>query len=29
LDTKGAGEFFADLSRYASEQAGQPLRFSS
>jgi CyaY protein len=28
-DTKGAGEFFADLSRYASEQAGQPLRFSS
>ena len=29
LDTKGAGEFFADLSRYASEQAGQPLCFSS
>ena len=29
LDTKGAGEFFADLSRYASEQAAQPLRFSS
>ena len=29
LDTKGAGEFFADLSRYAREQAGQPLRFSS
>ena len=29
LDTKGAGEFFADLSRYASEQAGQPLRFNS
>ena len=29
LDTKGAGEFFADLSRYASEQAGQSLRFSS
>ena len=28
-DTKGAGEFFTDLSRYASEQAGQPLRFSS
>jgi CyaY protein len=28
-DTKGAGEFFADLSRYASEQAGRPLRFSS
>ena len=28
-DPKGAGEFFADLSRYASEQAGRPLRFSS
>jgi CyaY protein len=28
-DTKGAGEFFADLSRYASEQAGRPLRFRS
>ena len=28
-DTTGAGEFFADLSRYASEQAGRPLRFSS
>ena len=28
-DTKGAGEFFADLSRYASEQAGRPLRFNS
>ena len=28
-DTKGPGEFFADLSRYASEQAGRPLRFSS
>lgn len=28
-DTKGAGEFFADLSRYATEQAGQPLTFSS
>lgn len=28
-DTKGSGEFFADLSRYASEQAGRPLRFSS
>jgi len=27
-DTKGQGEFFASLSRYASEQAGQPLRFS-
>lgn len=29
-DTKGTGgEFFADLSRYASQQAGQPLAFSS
>ncbi|HEY8358497.1 MAG TPA: iron donor protein CyaY, partial [Ramlibacter sp.] len=28
-DTKGQGEFFADLSRYASEQAGEPLVFSS
>jgi CyaY protein len=28
LDTKGQGEFFASLSRYASEQAGCPLRFS-
>jgi CyaY protein len=28
-DTKGANEFFADLTRYASEQAGQPLVFSS
>jgi CyaY protein len=28
-DTKGEGEFFADLSRYASEQAGQALKFSS
>ena len=27
LDTKGGGEFFANLSRYASEQAGQPLTF--
>ena len=28
-DTKGqGGEFFADLSRYASEQAGRPLTFS-
>ena len=26
-DTKGAGEFFADLSRYASEQSGQALLF--
>ena len=29
MDTKGSGEFFENLSRYASEQAGQPLRFSS
>ena len=29
LDTKSASEFFADLSRYASEQSGQPIRFSS
>jgi CyaY protein len=29
LDTKGHGEFFAHLSRCASEQAGQPLVFSS
>jgi CyaY protein len=27
MDTKGAGEFFAHLSRYASEQAGLPLTF--
>lgn len=27
LDTKGQGEFFAHLSKYASEQAGQPLAF--
>lgn len=29
MDTKGAGEFFANLSRHASEQAGQSLDFSS
>ena len=29
LDTKGNGEFFANLSRYASEQSGQALVFSS
>lgn len=29
MDTKGNGEFFDNLSRYASEQAGQALRFSS
>ena len=27
MDTKGGGEFFANLSRYASEQAGEPLTF--
>ena len=29
MDTKGNGEFFANLSRYASEQAGRALSFSS
>ena len=28
-DTKGQGEFFESLSRYASEQSTQPLHFSS
>ncbi|HEY0825111.1 MAG TPA: iron donor protein CyaY [Ramlibacter sp.] len=27
-DTKGTGEFFAELSRHASLQAGRPLTFS-
>ncbi|MDB5932281.1 MAG: Frataxin family protein [Polaromonas sp.] len=27
-DTKDGSEFFANLSRYASEQSGQPLVFS-
>jgi CyaY protein len=27
MDTKGQGEFFAALTRYASEQAGQALAF--
>jgi CyaY protein len=27
MDTKGQGEFWASLSRYASEQAGQDLSF--
>jgi CyaY protein len=27
-DTKGQGEFFANLSRYASEQAGLALQFT-
>lgn len=29
VDTKGQGEFFANLSRYASEQAGSALDFSA
>ena len=29
VDSKGSGEFFAGLTRYASEQAGQPVEFSS
>lgn len=29
LDTKGEGEFLGNLSRFASEQAGMPLDFSS
>ena len=28
MDTKGGGEFFAHLTRYASEQAGLPLEFT-
>jgi CyaY protein len=28
MDTKGNGEFFANLSRYAAEQAGQAVQFS-
>jgi CyaY protein len=28
MDTKGQGEFFASLSRYASEQSGQTLVFA-
>ncbi|MEO7642507.1 MAG: iron donor protein CyaY [Ramlibacter sp.] len=27
MDTKGNGEFFANLERYASEQAGQAITF--
>lgn len=27
MDTKGQGEFFENLSRHASDQAGQPLAF--
>jgi len=29
MDSKGQGEFFSHLSRCATEQAGQPLTFSS
>ena len=29
MDTKGHGEFFANLTRHATEQAGRPLDFSS
>jgi len=29
MDTKGGGEFFANLSRYASEQARTPLAFGA
>jgi CyaY protein len=29
MDTKGQGEFFASLTRYASDQAGSPLEFSA
>lgn len=29
LDTKGAGEFFTNLSRYASEQSGMVLEFTA
>lgn len=28
-DSKGTGEFFADLTRYASQQAGRPLTFAA
>lgn len=28
-DTKGAGEFFAQLSRYATEQSGMSLQFTA
>ncbi|NML47677.1 iron donor protein CyaY [Ramlibacter sp. G-1-2-2] len=28
-DSKGTGEFWSDLARYASQQAGEPLAFSS
>lgn len=28
-DTKGNGEFFDNLTRYATEQGGEPLRFQA
>ena len=28
MDTKGNGEFFENLTRYAAEQAGRPLQFA-
>ena len=28
MDTKGQGEFFASLTRFASEQSGRPLVFT-
>ncbi len=28
-DSKGTGEFWADLARYASAQAGRPMAFSA
>ena len=29
MDTKGQGEFWSSLSRYASEQSGQALKFEA
>ena len=29
MDTKGQGEFWESLSRYASEQSGQALKFGA
>jgi CyaY protein len=29
MDTKGQGEFFANLSQQATQQAGQPLQFGA
>ena len=29
LDTKGQGEFYSNLSRFASEQSGLPLHFAA